>query len=1026
MNEKNEKQTNIINKSKLIDGEFTGPEKTKRKDAIQRTHDSRLQLFLQDVFGLEDMQPLISPKTFPICKTSNDFYIKIVRLFLSENINKKITEEQCLRVLKPNNSYTLSTNVRNYLLGTEKSKEKQNYSLFNKKIEEFDNHLEKSLKNYNIDEIALHYYLEHIKDIFLPNENKKFSFINDVYCAYLEKSLYVKLLVRIFLSLATVQHFSDIGDGNRVPSNTNRKVKNEGEQHRNRGYFFLNGSTPVKYLECLHKIWYDKEEILALMEHYAKEKNIEKINSFYENKPDFLNLDFQKPNYTPKNNDIEFWYRYIISLKNAGDYKKFFNELNTVAGLEEWSYKCEYADAVFSLYECYSGTYSKYGINKDSSYAKKLKERAKELGYSNFVFDEIKILYNSSSLNYKPIKNLLSYIDCRVERESVNLEQIMSHSQLSEYFFYNGFCFEKDNIDEIAQNFYEESLKFGNEAARQKLIKKNRKTVEYEKTFQLKENKNICIINSSNDNTKTLLRTLSHDFAVFSTNCDFEKTKINGIKNFNNIKECIDETLILSDLTSKKIIIALLGDDETENLNQCLEILDRLFNAALEKRKDELNKFIDIFDIYVRCNYDYASTFIDASISDMGEKIYFSTHIVDPYRSSLQKLLYNRPLFLPCLDGEKDINIAVCGYDNNFNLSASKEIMAVGYIGDSHNVNVSLYSKNHIALKEMIKTNLPGLENSKQKKLTGIINPTTVKTYFSEYDLLRELDKNKKINYIIVNVGTDTENISFAVKLRRYLLVHSSNLERKSFIAVYCRDSKTAFLANRMTLGNVNSEECCYYNNYELYFFGTTDSLYTYEGLVNNTLEKQALAIHLSYCDLLPDAKHNIETHNAFNSYYSYKYNQDSSLNVAICLRYRLYMAGCYDNSSSKRQFSLEDDFEHAIVYEKRLDQKFFEIEQIRWNNFMISRGWSTPTSEQLAAYLNKPEIINHQYRLAKLHPYIANWDDLDDDGAICKEIKNAHNIKFKSPQGSTKSNVKDTAKFLHLLKKMNELEKER
>lgn len=880
------------------------------------------------------------------------------------------------------------------------------YDFFMEKVRKFEKQIEFSKTSCNVDLDGLHKYLELIVNCIFPNEYKNFYFAKEIYNFYLENHQYYKLLANIFLSIATCQEFDEPKKSysyNPDSYNPNsHSLKNNA--YSDNDYYLL-------------MIWYDKDVVLKLM----KGKDSKAIIELYESIPKLL----------LREKDIKFWFDYIVCLRNAGDYLSYFSQLKKEAGCEYDDFgketfvgKSDYADAAYELYECYLGKYSNHGIDKDTEKAKIYKKRAIELGCCDLVFEEIKVLYDSSQENYDSIDELLSYIDKRKKRESAKLEQLMGDSQLPLYYFYKAFCYEKKDVNKDAQDYYKKALDLGYEPARQKLNKESRHTVEYQKNFKSELGENICIINSPNDNTKVLLRTLSDNFTVYSVNCDFKKAGIAIAENFNNVKECIDKTLASAEkLTNKKIIIALLADDDTENLSQGLEILDRLFNYALDiTTDDELNKFIDKIDIYIKCNYDYASTFIDASISDMGDKIYFATHIVDPYRNSLHELLYDKPLFLLCLNGESGANVTICGTDNNFNLSVIKEIMAVGYIGKAHPVNISIYSENYTELKEMVEINLPGLDKPKPGAIKGIIHPNIIETDFSKLQLLKQLDSDEKINYIIVNVGSDAENIAFAVKLRRYLLVNSDKLDRKPFIAVYCKDPKTAFLANRMTLGNKAKEGSYYYNNYELYFFGMTEDIYTYDKLINNNLEKQALAIHLSYSGLSLDSEHNERTHDAFNSYYSFQYNQDSSKNAAICLRYRLYIAGCY--SEPKIIFSLEDDStKYADEYENRLNKVYSEVEQIRWNNFMISRGWCAPTIEQLKEYLEKPEIANHQYLLAKLHPYIANWDDLNDDGEICKTIKEHKKIKFKSPQESTRNGVAETAGFLRMLGKTKEKE---
>lgn len=203
-----------------------------------------------------------------------------------------------------------------------------------------------------------------------------------------------------------------------------------------------------------------------------------------------------------------------------------------------------------------------------------------------------------------------------------------------------------------------------------------------------------------------------------------------------------------------------------------------------------------------------------------------------------------------------------------------------------------------------------------------------------------------------------------------------------------------------------------------------SDTLYSYDALVNNELEIQALEIHKSYSRLDSDDIYSKEYFDALNSFFSYQYNIDSSLTTAIGLRYRLFIAQLYKNEGISSEFSLEEDCNKSPLFENYLndefesynDDDFAKIEQYRWNNFMLSRGWQAPTWEQLCTYLKDETITNHKHMLLKLHPYISDWDDLDDDGDICNEIRKYKKF-FDSPKAITKDSIEKTTLWLSMFK---------
>ena len=67
-----------------------------------------------------------------------------------------------------------------------------------------------------------------------------------------------------------------------------------------------------------------------------------------------------------------------------------------------------------------------------------------------------------------------------------------------------------------------------------------------------------------------------------------------------------------------------MSTDEDRNLNECLILLDKLFNIALRIPDEQKNALIDCIDIYVGAKYEMASMLIDANINDMGNDIFFT------------------------------------------------------------------------------------------------------------------------------------------------------------------------------------------------------------------------------------------------------------------------------------------------------------------------------------------------------------------------------------------------------------------
>lgn len=993
-----------------------------------------LNYVFSDLFNSEN--PILYPKN-----PSNINCFPQIKYFLPKKLEETFNGDwegnvKCL-TYKKNKNYSLGNNIIN--------------NLSKQMVLSFIEQLSISLNNKDItiaDYKQLKIYLKKINDIILPKEILPWG--SYIYNFYLHKADYAQLLSRLVLSLISLQQPSY-----KCEERKYLKAVNEKDNYT--------------LLSIIWGIFSDNDFKIfrEIIIEFSKRKDYNAVKSICE-----LNNDLLK-----KESDIEINYLYALALVNCGN----ISSAEEILINDQFS---DYPNAQYVLYKIYNGDYGRFDTENLNEKRKKALSKASNLGQPNAALIFIRELFDDNfNANYNTIKSLLT----KMKNNIIELDE----TKKGWYYYYSGCCKEKDNLLEEASMYFDKALKCGVELARAKSSRVSRKTVDFSKSFDSEAHKNICIINSNNDDTKTLLRTLPDNYTVYSINTDFANTEIHNIISFYSIKTCIDNLISKID-NCEKAIIAFFSNDEQENLNYVLETLDRLYNEVLNKENSDKLHFINIFDIFIKSNYDFASVFIDASISDMGNGIYFRTHIVDPYRNSIQKLLYEKPLFLPILSSnETDNNTVLFSNNVNFSYSLLKELIAVGYMGEEHKTNATIICNENIEneLNNKLRKEMPGIyKNSISAVLKEIIDlgknkaniqfkeftpikPTVIgldetkvsissllctsayeisndkikniknnenltneekglisKLKVKEHSLLNEhLNYHKKLNpanYFIIDVGSDEENIDFAIHLRRQLMANSEGMAKKPFIAVYCRDPKTAYLANRMTLSNKN-QGIHWHNRYDLYFFGMSDTLYSYESLIYNDLETQALEIHKSYSKLEKNDIHSKEYFDALNSFYSYQYNIDSSLATAIGLRYRLFIAQLYESKRNSSEFSLEEDFNKSLLFEKQLknelkNDSFAKIEQYRWNNFMLSRGWQAPTLEQLCTYLKDKSIINHKHMLLKLHPYIADWDDLTDDGDICEEIK-THKKFFDSPRSITKDSIEKTSLWFSLIKERNQ-----
>lgn len=88
----------------------------------------------------------------------------------------------------------------------------------------------------------------------------------------------------------------------------------------------------------------------------------------------------------------------------------------------------------------------------------------------------------------------------------------------------------------------------------------------------------------------------------------------------------------------------------------------------------------------------------------------------------------------------------------------------------------------------------------------------------------------------------------------------------------------------------------------------------------------------------------------------------------------------------------------------------------------MLIRGWLPANEAQVNKYEEQSSGIAHKHILAKLHPFISEWDNLDDSNLVkllaVFKLKANYN---KKPQVTTRRSIEDTTRFFKTKDKENE-----
>ncbi len=755
---------------------------------------------------------------------------------------------------------------------------------------------------------------------------------------------------------------------------------------------------------------------------------------------------------------------YALGLFESGDYKNSFILLSKLISSKfftalqpskiKWSVECAYArqllsgqsgqknipaaisflsalgdnpDAKHLLSEYYNGVFSEeLDTQKAAEY---LKEAADEGSaeailelFAQHVDDFIKGKSDSPQKAEERKNQLLS-------RESE-----LKSAEKRKFYYAFGLLLDAKGASAEAAVQFERAAALGHEGALRKTARIKRDVPTRAVKFSDSGSKKLCIINGNGHCVGAFIRALPSDFEVISVR-DTEYTK-RGVKTCDGIwglVEALGENGLEELEQYEKVTAAFLSDDEDGNIDDTLELLDHLYNASLDllnkEQAESVCALTEKIDIFLAADYESAAMLVDASINDMRENVYFRVHICDETRDAAHDLLHRFPLFIPFLNrtgyskkGESVSNAIIFG-NTALTTRIAHEACAIAYMGENYPVSISVVGENISASQNRFFRDAPGLLNIKASRKLRCITPQFYECDLNSPDFCKALSANgnrenelssalASANYFVVDLGDDCENIRFAINLRRWLVKSAPNFDRKPFIAVYCRDAKTARLINTIPLQN-QKQGTLWYNRFDICCFGMTASLYSYNKLTqDDTLEKQALCLHKSYYG-------NAES--AIYDYYSSQYNRDSSKITAISLRYRLFVAGCYSDYESAHSFSYEKDAALADRYEAWLNDKrsanreiAAAMEQSRWNGFMLSRGWEPASPEQVRNYIEQASGGQHKNMLAKLHPYICEWEDLMlTEQEIILNILKRKKSDIKNPQKTTEENIAITAKLL-------------
>lgn len=368
----------------------------------------------------------------------------------------------------------------------------------------------------------------------------------------------------------------------------------------------------------------------------------------------------------------------------------------------------------------------------------------------------------------------------------------------------------------------------------------------------------------------------------------------------------------------KSIYFFAIGVNETENLNQTLNLIDTY--------RDRENTRIYVFSTKVESELLLA-------VVDQG---YIKVHRINEVRSLVNRELYERGHMLfdtarPAEDGTKKISAVVVGMGNH----GTEMVKALAWYGqmDGYSLEIHAFDRDPLAEEKFVALapelmspelngkNVPG---EAQYCITIHANMDVTTQNFA-----KTIEEITDATYVFVALGNDDVNINTAVALRTYF----ERMQIKPIIQAVVYNAQQKKVLEGIT--NYRDQA------YDIQFIGDTESSYTEKVIMDSNLEKEALARHMKW--------------GKEEEFWTYEYNYRSSVAAALHMRARIH---CGIPGADKEEEALTAE-EKAIIE---------PLEHRRWNAYMRTEGYVFSQSTDKASRNDLGKMHHDLVAFERLH----------------------------------------------------------
>jgi len=497
----------------------------------------------------------------------------------------------------------------------------------------------------------------------------------------------------------------------------------------------------------------------------------------------------------------------------------------------------------------------------------------------------------------------------------------------------------------------------------------------------------------------------------------FEETIGNIVPFFgNNILEKLTSADIQESVRSslgEKLYFVALGTNQQKNLYYVTEFIDLclkrhllLKNYIQNERAAHEELIIDYLrnNVRIAVNVDKSEgeIYIDRIQSKVKEAV-IPIRYASYYEEASYDLLWDKaPLFT------SKLNTSDIGNKNNFVILTDtidvlpiiNNILSVMYYGDSQQIyNISIIGPKADKIYSYMKIYESALFEERDE-VYDRLNKIEYKTVdFDDYRLWDWENKDKETaedykqaidaigqsGYIVCCLAGGAENIKLAElirekQVRKLTRSYNPNYNNLGQIACLCGNDNLMEKTRGFFAGN-EYIKYPWHSSFNLVGFGNKKEIYSFENIFESFLEKLAYKMHEAYYKNSQTGETDVLS--AMRSYYSSQYDMDSSKVNALYTIYHMYTAGIFsDVKFWTENYVSKISGKELKLLETNLNSNldfYSKNQHSQWIVYMKTRGFSCAAIDQVRNYMGHGNEKHNSIKVAKLHPYMVQWERLGD-----------------------------------------------